>query len=64
MLRFALLLTAFVAAVWSLPAEMPEPGELALVLNEDDFEDYLDSWLAVEEKKWGNVSSSSPRSGK
>lgn len=63
-MRVLLLLTALVASSWSFPADMPEPGELALVLNEDDFEDYLDAWLAIEEQKLANASSPTPRNGK
>lgn len=63
MLRFAVLVAGLVSALSALPA-MPEPGELALVLNEEEFEDYLDEWLAVEEPKWANATKASARSGK
>ncbi|XP_013185934.2 uncharacterized protein LOC106131381 [Amyelois transitella] len=63
MVRLVLVLAAVVAAVTPFPSEIPEPGELALVFNEDDFEDYLDAWLELEEPKWANVSKAEPRSG-
>lgn len=59
------LVAAIVAAVGALPSELPEPGQLAFILNEDDFEDYLDDWLEIEEAKHYNKSSfANPRSGK
>lgn len=54
MMRSVFVLAALLAAAAALPAELPEPGQLALVLNEDDFEDYLDAWLEHEEPKWAN----------
>lgn len=39
-------------AVWSLPTKIPEPGDLSSLLNEDDFKDYLDSWLKHEKQNW------------
>lgn len=54
-MRVVVLVMTVVAAVASMPAEMPEPGELALLLGEEEFEDYLDAWLANEEPKWANV---------
>ncbi|CAG5055954.1 unnamed protein product [Parnassius apollo] len=57
---------AVLAAALAFPAEqanLPEPGELALVLNEDDFEDYLDTWLDIQQRQYANVSQISPRSG-
>lgn len=51
-------------AIVALPAKMPEPGELALLLGEEDFEDYLDAWLAEEEPKWGNATRAQARNGK
>lgn len=38
--------------------ELPHPSRFAKVFNEDQFEDYLDFWLAQEEPKWANASSS------
>lgn len=52
-------LVAFAAAV---PFELPEPGNLSF-LSEDDFEDYLDAWLEAEQAKNANVSSIDARSG-
>ncbi|XP_047989807.1 uncharacterized protein LOC125229074 [Leguminivora glycinivorella] len=49
----ALALVAAVAAAATLPAELPHPGELVFVLNEDDWDDYLDAWLANEQLKSG-----------
>uniref|UniRef100_A0AB39C065 DsRNase1 n=1 Tax=Cnaphalocrocis medinalis TaxID=437488 RepID=A0AB39C065_CNAME len=48
------LLLGLVAAAAALPA-MPDPSDLALMLNEEDFEDYLDEWLEKEEPKWVNL---------
>lgn len=57
---------AFLAAAVAI--ELPHPSTFAKVFNEDQFEDYLDSWLAQEEPKWANASlfghsKISPRSG-
>ncbi|CAH0397505.1 unnamed protein product [Chilo suppressalis] len=48
------LLATLLVAVAALPANRPEPGELAFLLSEDAFEDYLDAWLAMEEQKFAN----------
>lgn len=61
MLRVSVVIASLVLAAWALPAEMPEPGQLALVFNEDDFEDYLDDWLAIEEARWGNAAANNSR---
>lgn len=53
-MRSLVILATMVLAVAALPT-MPNPGELALMLNEEDFEDYLDKWLENEERKWVNV---------
>ncbi|GBP03856.1 hypothetical protein EVAR_2543_1 [Eumeta japonica] len=53
---------AAVAAVALPAADLPEPGDLALVLGEEEFEDYLDKWLEIEERKFVN-STVSARSG-
>lgn len=55
---FAALATAAAAA-----KQMPEPGELALDLNEDDFEDYLDAWLENEYLKTNVSASAAVQSG-
>lgn len=62
-MRVTLALAALLGLVAALPTELPEPGQLALVLNEDDFEDYLDGWLAYQQRESKNVSSSDARSG-
>lgn len=54
MLRGCVLVVALLAGVWSLPAELPEPGRLALELGEDEFEDYLDKYLALQQMKQAN----------
>lgn len=66
MMRLVLVVAALAAAAAALPADMPDPGELVFVLNEDDWDDYLDAWLAVEEQKWGSnvTSKNAARSGK
>lgn len=56
---FLALFTAFIVAVVALPTELMEPGELALLLQEDDFEVYLDTWLENEQRKLLYVSSRS-----
>ncbi|CAH2062851.1 unnamed protein product, partial [Iphiclides podalirius] len=61
---YVVLATVFVAALaLPSPAELPEPGQLALVLNEDDFEDYLDAWLDQEQNKYRNETQFDARSG-
>ncbi|KPJ17193.1 Endonuclease G, mitochondrial [Papilio machaon] len=65
-MRFILVLAAVIAAALSLPAnldDLPEPSQLALVLNEDDFEDYLDSWLDIQQRNNGNATQFDARSG-
>ncbi|VVC91601.1 uncharacterized protein LOC126970643 [Leptidea sinapis] len=64
MVRLALLIAAAVTVISALPAELPDPGELVYVLGEEEFEDYLDRWLEVEEEKWAaNATVAAPRSG-
>lgn len=51
-------------AISALPVEIPEPGHLAYMLNEQEFEDYLDAWLTIEEQNCVNASlDAQPRSG-
>lgn len=54
---------AALATAASAAKLMPEPGELAFVLNEDDFEDYLDGWLENEYSKRNVSVSTAARSG-
>ncbi|KAG7305564.1 hypothetical protein JYU34_009647 [Plutella xylostella] len=54
MLRGCVLVVALLASAWSLPAELPEPGRLALELGEEEFEDYLDQYLALQQMKQAN----------
>lgn len=63
MSRLVLVLAALAAAAVALPAQLPEPGDLALVLNEDDWDDYLDAWLAIEQQGWtsANITSQTAR---
>lgn len=49
-----------VSVMASIPTDIPEPGELAFFLNEDDFEDYLDFWL---KQSYKNISQTTIRSG-
>ncbi|XP_030023618.2 uncharacterized protein LOC115442651 isoform X1 [Manduca sexta] len=63
MKRAVVLFSALVLAVYSLPFSLPEPGQLALLLSEDDFEDYLDTWLEIEGTKQANILRSSNRNG-
>ncbi|XP_049864933.1 uncharacterized protein LOC126366063 [Pectinophora gossypiella] len=46
-----------VMSVVAMPAEMPEPGELALLLSEEEFDDYLDKWIELEQERYGNATS-------
>ncbi|XP_063892698.1 uncharacterized protein LOC110377300 [Helicoverpa armigera] len=64
-MRSVLVLTALLAAAAALPSvsDIPEPGQLALVLGEDDFEDYLDAWLELEQSKNASNVEAGPRSG-
>lgn len=65
-MRFIFVLATIIAAALSLPAnldDLPEPSELAFVLNEDDFEDYLDSWLEIQQRNNGNATQFDARSG-
>ncbi|XP_061378948.1 uncharacterized protein LOC116766363 [Danaus plexippus] len=62
MFRFVLLLSAMTIAVIAHPTRMVPPSEMALILGEEEFEDYLDKYLAIEQKNWINATSS-PRSG-
>ncbi|CAG4941000.1 unnamed protein product [Colias eurytheme] len=56
------ILAAVVAVISSLPAHnLPDPADLALYLNEDEFDDYLDKWLAVEQESWVNSTAGVPR---
>nr|XP_032512098.1 uncharacterized protein LOC116766366 [Danaus plexippus plexippus] len=49
-------------AAMAHPTRMVPPSEMALILGEEEFEDYLDTYLAIEQKNWINATSS-PRSG-
>lgn len=56
------LVLVFAVVVVSIPIKIPDPSELAVYLNEDQFEDYLDVWLKI---KYQNIKLISPRnSGK
>ncbi|NP_001091744.1 alkaline nuclease precursor [Bombyx mori] len=54
-MRLTLVLAALAVAVVALPSklrtDLPEPGQLAFVLNEDEFEDYLDAYLALQQSE-------------
>nr|AKB95589.1 DNA/RNA non-specific endonuclease [Sesamia inferens] len=64
-MQLVLVLAALLAVTAALPTEIPEPGQLALVLGEDDFEDYLDAWLELQQSRTTNSSNikAEPRSG-
>ncbi|XP_026765182.2 uncharacterized protein LOC113523414 [Galleria mellonella] len=62
MTRLTVVLTTLVVAAIAFP-QIPEPGELALVLDEETFEDYLDSWLELEESKLANATSADTKNG-
>lgn len=65
MFRLVFIAIAVIVAIESFPTELPDPGDLALYLSEDEFEDYLDKWIDVEQRKWMNhtVSATTVRSG-
>lgn len=54
MLRLVFVFVAL-STVAATQATQPEPGDLALVLNEDAWNDYLDKWLANEERTLSNT---------
>ncbi|CAK1578464.1 unnamed protein product [Parnassius mnemosyne] len=65
-MRLIFAFTAILVTVLALPAKLPdliEPSELALVLNEEDFEGYLDAWLEIQQKKYANETQFDLRSG-
>ncbi|XP_014372014.2 uncharacterized protein LOC106721566 [Papilio machaon] len=47
------LVLVFAVVVVSIPINIPDPSDLTIYLNEDDFEDYLDLWLKL---KYQNIS--------
>lgn len=51
------------ATAASAARHLPEPGELAFVLSEDDFEEYLDAWLENEYLRTNVSASAAVRSG-
>lgn len=63
MFRLVVTIAAVMLAISALPARMPTLGHLGH-MNEEEFEDYLDAWLAIEEQNWVNTSYAvQPRSG-
>lgn len=56
MARFLRLLAFIIVVKNAFSIQIPQPGELALVFNEDDFEEYLDNWLEMEEQKGKDLS--------
>ncbi|XP_022829647.1 uncharacterized protein LOC111358652 [Spodoptera litura] len=48
MARLLVALVVILVAVTALSKEIPDPSDLAFVLSENDFEDYLDSWLELK----------------
>ncbi|XP_023942776.2 uncharacterized protein LOC112049211 [Bicyclus anynana] len=60
---FGLIITlAVVSTVTALPSRLPDPSEIAFT-SDDQFEDYVDIWLANEQLQWFNQTTSSERSG-
>ncbi|KAL4714410.1 hypothetical protein ACJJTC_017705 [Scirpophaga incertulas] len=58
------LFATLAVAITALPALKKEPGELALLLGEEEFEDYLEAWLTQEEETYrNNISNDGLRSG-
>ncbi|XP_068627806.1 uncharacterized protein [Battus philenor] len=65
-MRLIFVLAVFASTALAFPAEWPDlvdPSDLALVLNEEDFEDYLDAWFEIQQKKNANVTKPDVRSG-
>lgn len=63
-MRLLVVITlAALATAASAAKQMPEPGQLAFVLNEDDYEDYLDAWLENEYSKKNVTADAAARSG-
>ncbi|CAB3236126.1 unnamed protein product [Arctia plantaginis] len=65
MMGLGIMLATFLVASVTLATDLPDPSRLALELNEDEFEDYLDAWLKQQEPRWANVSigNAAPRNG-
>lgn len=53
-MRCLVIWAAMVLAVTAQP-KMPDPSDMVFLLDEDDFEDYLDTWLVNEEQSWVNI---------
>ena len=62
MFRLILAVTTVSLALSAVPPRMLSPDKLAFILGEEEFEDYLDKWLAIEERNWFNATTAS-RSG-
>lgn len=56
MFRLILAITSVSLVLSAVPSRLPSPDKLALVLGEEEFEDYLDKWLAITERTWVNAS--------
>lgn len=66
MFRVILAVIAVTLAVSAIPTGLPDPEDVPFLLDEEEFEDYLDKWLAVEQLKWSNttlLNSKAARSG-
>ncbi|CAH0628807.1 unnamed protein product [Chrysodeixis includens] len=55
-MQMLLVLVALVTAAAALSPEHTEPGQLALILGEEEFEDYLDAYLKHEYNNYANSS--------
>lgn len=65
-MKVLLALLGLTLAASALPQgdRLVDPSELALVLNEEEFEDYLDEWLAQQYEERGVETRGGLRSGK
>lgn len=54
MFRLILAITIATLCVSAIPKNLPHPQEFAFTLGEEEFEDYLDKWLEIEEQNWIN----------
>lgn len=64
MFRLILSVVAVTLAVSAIPTGLLDPEEVPFLLGEEEFEDYLDEWLAKEERTWVNTTSLEDRSAR
>lgn len=62
MIRLIVAILALGVTVLAIPSRLPDPFGIAFK-SDDQFEDYLDAWLAAEQAQWFNETAASARSG-